>query len=473
MLAAARLIDTLDVPHWVMENVFGVLKSPEWLQTQTFLGSKGYTSRDLHVNANHCGVPQTRERIFVVGSKTASRAALDDVAEQATEWAAAGPDTPERAAQFARGRRPSMHDAIDGLLPAFWMRARNMTDACVRSSHKPVSTVLTYCTGKPRVARRRRRGHKLTVARRYAHARRDADAADVDAASILTVAQWGVAQGFPFTYRWHVGQRDTSRTAAGIFIGNAVPPLVMRSVGRWIVEAGFVPSEWVKGLHTQQEVTGTAEPSSVARPTIPKCVAVTQTEAIRGLLALQRVGTEASTVFASWARAQLAASTTIVDGKKVLLHWALATPRYLQSPLLGEWRRRQREAGKSVPNAAQERASGLGDRNGADDDRPFLRDDPGLTGRVWARVRRGESYTGMTQPITGRPNRFWREWERSGASGDILKALRDGAICSTLPRTSNLQVWAAWTAEAMAQAFMTQNTPRGCTARSRNWWLWT
>ena len=265
----------------------------------------------------------------------------------------------------------------------------------------------------------------MTKARRFAHVRREKELTDVDAASILSVQQWGVAQGFPYTYRWHAGERVTSRTAAGVFVGNAVPPLMMRSVGRWIVDAEFPPGEWVKELHGQQEQTA-QKPQSDQRPTIPRRVADTQADVIKGLLAMQRAGPEAGAIFAKWGRAELQASTTNVQGRKVLPHWALETPRYLQSPLLEGWRRRQREAGKTVPNAAQERASGLGDRNGVDDDRPLLSDDPGLTGRVWARIRRGEAYTGLTRPITGRPNRFWREWERSGATGDVLKALRDG-----------------------------------------------
>ena len=425
MMSAARLIHRLEAPHWIMENVCGVLQSPVWQRTLSFLRGHGYDSRDLEVNANHCGVPQTRRRLFVVGSKTAGTRALDAVASNAEAWAASGPDTRVVADQFGGQRRPTVRDIVRGVKDSFWMRSRSAVGACVRASDEPVSTVLTTCTGKPKSVRRRRRGRKVSQARRYAHARRDDDVADVNDASILSVPEWGLLQGFPFTYRWHAGEAITSRTKAGVYIGNAVPPLVMRTVGRWVIGAGFEPGEWDKDIHGHVS-TDTSGTVSADRPTIPRRVAKTQTQVIRGLLLMQRIGPEAGTVFAKWGRAQLAASTTVVDGKKVLPHWALKTPRYLQSPLLEGWRTRRRAAGAAAQSAVQERADGLGDRGGPPDMRPFLCEDPGLTARVWARILRGEAYTGLTRPITGRPNRFWREWERSGATGDVLRALRDG-----------------------------------------------
>ena len=75
-MAAARLIVRLDAPHYIMENVVGVLKAPEWMEAASFLSDAGYESRDLLVNANDCGVPQRRHRVFVVGSRTAGTAAI-------------------------------------------------------------------------------------------------------------------------------------------------------------------------------------------------------------------------------------------------------------------------------------------------------------------------------------------------------------------------------------------------------------
>lgn len=80
--------------------------------------------------------------------------------------------------------------------------------------------------------------------RRYVHAQREKDVDGVDNATIMSVAQWGQTRGFPFTYRWLQKSGAISRTAAGRMIGNAVPPLMMRSVARWIIDAGFEPGEW-------------------------------------------------------------------------------------------------------------------------------------------------------------------------------------------------------------------------------------
>jgi site-specific DNA-cytosine methylase len=56
--------------------------------------------RALDVNANDCGVPQRRDRVFVVASRTAGESGLDAVAAAATEWATFGLDTVARAAVY-------------------------------------------------------------------------------------------------------------------------------------------------------------------------------------------------------------------------------------------------------------------------------------------------------------------------------------------------------------------------------------
>ena len=71
MVAAAKLICHLDAPHWVMENVPGVLESPEWEATVELMESRGYDWVSTSVNAHDCGVPQRRQRIFAIGSRTA------------------------------------------------------------------------------------------------------------------------------------------------------------------------------------------------------------------------------------------------------------------------------------------------------------------------------------------------------------------------------------------------------------------
>lgn len=150
MLAAARLIDRLRVPHFVMENVKGVLKSPEWETTMSFMRGRGYDSRAVMVNTNDCRVPQKRHRVFVIGSRTAGSIELDPVRGMVEEWRTAGPDTPARAAAFEGNRRLAVRDALPGVKDSYWGRARNMNNACVRPSDVPTFTVLTTCTGRPK-----------------------------------------------------------------------------------------------------------------------------------------------------------------------------------------------------------------------------------------------------------------------------------------------------------------------------------
>ena len=58
MVAAAKLIVRLRAPHCVMENVRGVLESPEWKAAADILTDAGFGMRALDVNANDCGVLQ-------------------------------------------------------------------------------------------------------------------------------------------------------------------------------------------------------------------------------------------------------------------------------------------------------------------------------------------------------------------------------------------------------------------------------
>jgi len=237
MLSAAKLIHALDAPHFIMENVCSVAKSPVWLEAKSFLFDRGYRTLELEVNANHCGVPQKRIRLFAIGSKTASPEMFDAVEAMALDIACAGPDTPSRNDEFGGCRRPVVIDIITHAGISYWLRDRG-DGPCVRSTSDPAPTVLTTCTGKPRRAKRRR-GGKGRKRRRYTHVQCENEAGDVDLATIFSVPQVGQLQGFPFTYRWNA----VSRTTAGRLIGNAVPPKMMRTVGRWIVRAGLKPKQ--------------------------------------------------------------------------------------------------------------------------------------------------------------------------------------------------------------------------------------
>ena len=133
MLAAARLIKALKVPHFVMENVCDVTTSPVWLHTKAFLKEAGYAITEYTVNANDCGVPQRRLRLFAVGSSTASKQSWSKLDSLSLEFSAHGPDTPARAAEFNGCRRPSVKDSVVGVKNSYWLGDRG-NGPCVRHS---------------------------------------------------------------------------------------------------------------------------------------------------------------------------------------------------------------------------------------------------------------------------------------------------------------------------------------------------
>ena len=137
-----------------------------------------------------------------MGSITATKQSWSKLNALALEYSSHGPDTPARTAKFNGCRRPSVKDAVVGVNNSYWLRDRG-NGPCVRHSNFPAPTPLTMCTGRPRKmaccdknGRKRKRKH-----RRYAHIRRKLDAGDVDDASILSVRELGVVQGFPYSYR--------------------------------------------------------------------------------------------------------------------------------------------------------------------------------------------------------------------------------------------------------------------------------
>jgi len=160
----------------------------------------------------------------------------------------------------------------------------------------------------------------------YAHVRRAKDAGEADNAIILDVTQVGMLQGFPFTYRWLQDPRDLARTTAGKIIGNAVPPAMMATVGRWVVEAQWEPGEW----DDEGDMCDTLSPPVNLPIVLPDVVREAQDTAILALLATQRVQKDAISVVGSWFRAALSSATTHSVGKQILPSWALDSPRQME-----------------------------------------------------------------------------------------------------------------------------------------------
>ena len=73
---AAALIAELQPRSFIMENVARTLRSGAWQRAAAILRAHGYAFRDALVDAQDCGVPQRRRRIFVAGAIGATDAAL-------------------------------------------------------------------------------------------------------------------------------------------------------------------------------------------------------------------------------------------------------------------------------------------------------------------------------------------------------------------------------------------------------------
>ena len=199
MLAVARLIKALKVPHFVMENVCGAASSPVWQHTKAFLKEAGYATTEYTINANDRGVLQNMLRLFAVGSRTATKQSWSKLDALALGFFIQGPDTPTRATEYNGCRRPSDKDSVIGVKDLYWLKDRG-NGPCVRNSDFPAPTLLTTCTGWPRkmaCCDKNDRKHKRKRSR-YAHIRRNQDAGDVDDASILAVREVGVIQGLPY-----------------------------------------------------------------------------------------------------------------------------------------------------------------------------------------------------------------------------------------------------------------------------------
>ena len=75
----------------------------------------GFSTVEILVNANDCGVPQNRIRMFAIGSKDADQKQLAVIEAMALANIVKGPDTAKVAAEFGECRRPAVNDVIKPL----------------------------------------------------------------------------------------------------------------------------------------------------------------------------------------------------------------------------------------------------------------------------------------------------------------------------------------------------------------------
>jgi DNA (cytosine-5)-methyltransferase 1 len=66
-LSFATIIKQIRPEHFVMENVDLAKKSKAYQHAKHVLENTGYSVKEIVLNAAHCGVPQSRKRLFVFG----------------------------------------------------------------------------------------------------------------------------------------------------------------------------------------------------------------------------------------------------------------------------------------------------------------------------------------------------------------------------------------------------------------------
>lgn len=74
----ARIITSVMPDLFLMENVPSARKSKAYARARELFVSAGYGLTEVVLNAAHYGVPQNRQRLFVIGSKMAENAFLED-----------------------------------------------------------------------------------------------------------------------------------------------------------------------------------------------------------------------------------------------------------------------------------------------------------------------------------------------------------------------------------------------------------
>ena len=199
----ARIAVSLRVRCVLLENVPELLRSQAWAEARDVLVDGGYSLVVLRMNAAACGVAQVRRRVFVIAMLNCNEAELRRVEKEASEFNR----TPTDA--------PTVRACLDTHADTYFCNARNRHGPCVRSVDQPAPTLRCNCLASPPPE----------------YTPRHDDAGPVAEAHVLTVSEMARVASFDAHYFDSI-----SRTAAGRFIGNCVPPRKAEVVARWCMQ---------------------------------------------------------------------------------------------------------------------------------------------------------------------------------------------------------------------------------------------
>lgn len=184
----------------IMENVARIHVSDSFDYAKKRLITSGYSFATITLNAKHCGVAQSRYRLFLCATKNgpAGPRALHDLIKQHHR---------EKNKQVT-----SVRDVIEECESSIYFAPRNRYHPCVLDTSKPYPT-LRSCKGK--CMERPTPNYK----KRYE------DVTDIHSARVMSIADASLISSFRQDYSW-----PDSRVDVGVMLGNCVPPLMAQFV---------------------------------------------------------------------------------------------------------------------------------------------------------------------------------------------------------------------------------------------------
>lgn len=187
-------------PEWfVMENVYNIERMPVLPRMMQIVKNAGYGLNVRILDASRCGVPQKRNRFFMVGHLGDKDGFLDAIIERGLSE-----------------RQMTVYDYLGDSLDTefYYMHPRSYNRRAVFSIHEPSSTI---------------RGVNRPIPANYR--RHPADKADIkDGVRCLTTKERSYIQTFPESFKF-VGSKTEMEQA----IGNAVPVKLAEYVAKCII----------------------------------------------------------------------------------------------------------------------------------------------------------------------------------------------------------------------------------------------
>ena len=196
----AEIISDIKPEWFVMENVYNIERMPVLPKTISIIKDAGYGITKRVLNASYCGVPQARQRFFMIGHLNDEDGFLDDILDKNLS-----------------DHKMTVHDYLGDSLGTefYYMHPRSYKRRAVFSIHEPSATI---------------RGVNRPIPSTYK--RHHGDKADIsEGVRSLTSKERSYIQTFPEEFEF-VGCKTNVEQA----IGNAVPVKLAEYVARCLLE---------------------------------------------------------------------------------------------------------------------------------------------------------------------------------------------------------------------------------------------